>query len=280
MLEISTWVFIVIVQLAIAACIAVMVLYAKLRKYQYDASPSLSETEAEIARTKIRLQSANQLKDMYFSLKAKYTALVKAQNEFEDKISKIIHRDEQAKLADMFAALKREKDLVAQELASIEKSLLSIAISKDDDEKAAERKVKLVQETAEHIDHSVGKIQAVIHQQKTILGKLTPLINKLPDEMDAKQVLLANIAALEKTVADMDATMKSVCDQNQILQNQVETILGEQELAMRDMRKQVQELSKELVEQKQAYDELQQKYKKAETEFQNLHAQHPPNKAG
>ena len=217
---------------------------------------------------------------MYFSLKAKYTALVKAQNEFEDKISKIIHRDEQAKLAEMFAALKKEKDLVAQELASIEKSLLSIAISKDDDEKAAERKVKLVQETAEHIDHSVGKIQAVIHQQKSILGKLTPLINKLPDEMDAKQVLLANIAALEKTVADMDATMKSVCDQNQILQNQVETILGEQELAMRDMRKQVQELSKELVEQKQAYDELQQKYKKAETEFQNLHAQHPPNKAG
>ena len=210
MLEISTWVFIVIVQLAIAACIAVMVLYAKLRKYQYDASPSLSETEAEIARTKIRLQSANQLKDMYFSLKAKYTALVKAQNEFEDKISKIIHRDEQAKLADMFAALKREKDLVAQELASIEKSLLSIAISKDDDEKAAERKVKLVQETAEHIDHSVGKIQAVIHQQKTILSKLTPLINKLPDEMDAKQVLLANIAALEKTVSTRTATRKEL----------------------------------------------------------------------
>jgi len=78
----------------------------------------------------------------------------------------------------------------------------------------------------------------------------------------------------------MDSTMKSVCEQNQILQNQVESILGEQELAMRDMRKQVQELGKELLEQKQAYDELQQKYKKAETEFQNLHAKQTPNKAG
>ena len=280
MLEISTWVFIVIVQVAIAASIAVMVLYAKLRKYQHDSDPSMAEAEAEIARTKIRLQSANQLKDMYFSLKAKYTALVKAQNDFEEKISKIIHRDEQAKLAELFIAVKKEKEQVSQELATIEKSLLSIAITKDDDEKSAERKITLVQETAEHIDHSVGKIQALIHQQNAIVNKLRPLINKLPDEMEAKKILLESIAELEKTVAQMDTAMKAVCEQNQILQNQVETILGEQELVMRDMRKQVDHLNQELMEQKKAYDALSAKYQKTESEFQLLYDKHHPKQTG
>lgn len=280
LLEISTWIFIVIVQVAIGASIAVLILYAKLHKAHYERGPSIAETDEDIARTKIRLQSANQLKDMYFSLKAKYMALVKAQNNFEDHMRKIIHRDDQAKLADLCSAVKIEKEKVGQKLTAIEKSLLSIAITKDDDEKAAERKVALVQETAEHIDHSVTLIQNLINQQNTIVNKLLPLINKLPDEMEAKQILLGGIAELEKVVAELDEAIQKICAQNQILQNQVETILGEQELAMRDMRKQVKQLHKKMHDQKKAYEELQTKYQLTEAEFQTLYQKHHPPRTG
>lgn len=277
MLEITTWVFILIVQIAIGASIGVLMLYIKLRRYHHLHDNSLADTDVEIARTKIRLQSSNQLKDMYFSLKAKYNALIKAQTDFEENITKIIHRDEQAKLAELFAAVKTEKMLVAQELATIEKSLLSIAITKDDDEKATTRKITLVQETSEHIDHSIGKIQGLIHQQNNIVSRLQPFIAKLPDEMEAKQTLLANIAELQKTVAAMDAAMQTVCSQNQIMQNQVESILGEHELQLRDLRKQLEQVSKELAESREAYDQLHLVYQQTEAEFQHLHTQSHPH---
>ena len=180
----------------------------------------------------------------------------------------------------MFVAVNKEKERVNQELATIEKFLLSISITKDDDEKSTERKVTLVQETAEHIDHSIGKIQALMHQQNNIVIKLNPLINKLPDEMEAKKILLESLAELENTVAQMDTAMKAVCEQNQILQNQIETILGEQELAMRDLRKQVENLSQELIDQKKAYYVLQTKHQKTESEFQLLYDKHHPMQAG
>jgi chromosome segregation ATPase len=270
-LEITTWIFILIVQVAIAASIAVIVLMAKLRQYQNVQEAKVAETDVEIARTKIRLQSSNQLKDMYFMLKAKYTALIKAQADFEDNITKLVHRDEQAKLSELFGLLNAEKESVAQELAAIEKSLLTIAITKDEDEKATTRKAALVQETSEYIDHGVGKIQGLLHQQNAILLRLQPFINKLPNEMEAKQDLLADIAELQKTVAQMGEAMEAVCAQNQILQNQVESILGESELAVRDLRKQLNITSKELEATKKAYNELSLKYQQTEEEYQQLH---------
>lgn len=279
MLEITTWVFILIVQVAIVACIGVMVLYAKLKRNQRVHDSSMEDTDVDIARTKIRLQSSNQLKDMYFALKAKYNALVKAQTELEDNITRIIHRDEQPRLHELFAALKIEKDQVAQELATIEKSLLMIAITRDDDDKAATRKITLVQETSEYIDHSVGKIQGLIHQQNNIIERLQPFISKLPDEMEVKQVLLNDIAELQQTVAEMDAAMQTVVGQNQILQNQVESILGENELIVRDLRKQLDIVNKELIETKQSLDELTLKYQQTEAEFQHLHIHSRSNHA-
>ncbi len=280
MLEITTWVFILIVQVAIAASIGVMMLYAKLKRYQRAHDRSMEDTDVDIARTKIRLQSSNQLKDMYFALKAKYTALVKAQTEFEDNITRIIHRDEQPRLHELFAALKIEKDQVAQELGTIEKSLLMIAVTRDDDDKAATRKVTLVQETSEYIDQSVGRIQGLMHQQNNIVARLQPFISKLPDEMEAKQILLNDITELQRTIAEMDAAMQTVVGQNQILQNQVESILGENELMVRDLRKQLDSVNKELIETKKALDDLTLKYQQTEAEFQHLHIHSRPKQAG
>ena len=141
-------------------------------------------------------------------------------------------------------------------------------------------KVTLVQETSEYIDQSVGKIQGLIHQQNNIVERLQPFISKLPDEMEAKQILLNDIEELKRTVADMDAAMQTVVGQNQILQNQVESILGENDLIVRDLRKQLDSVNKELIETKKDLDDLTLKYQQTEAEFQHLHIHSRPKQTG
>jgi len=278
-LEVTTWVFILIVQIAATASIGAFMLYRKLKCYQEQYEPSMEQGNKEIVRTRIRLQSADQLKDMYFLLSAKYSALLKAQSCFEENIRKLIHRDEQAKLTEYFSALAAEQDRVVNALAAIEKTLFSITIAKDDDEKTSTRKITLVQETSEYIDHGVGKIQGLIHQQNLVVCHLHPFVSKLPDEMDVKEVLLDNIAELRRTEIDMGVTMEMVCVQNQALQDQIGSILGEQELVQWDLRKQINILSKELDAMKAAYQDLNKKYQQNGEKFPDLHTHTRPRQA-